>query len=187
MPGGRRVQIAWGRVATPGMPFNQCMLFPVELTLHATEQGERLRVNPIPEIESLHRQTHSSEAFTLEAGQKRVLNGSGDLFHIKAEFAVATPGSFGLRIRGREILYDARQNQLTCLGKTAALKPIDRRIELEILVDRTTLEIFANQGRVYMPMGTIPEENDRGLEVFSREGSVRVESIVVHELNSIWR
>ena len=186
MPDGRRVQIAWGRVATRGMPFNQCMLFPVELTLHATEQGERLRVNPIPEIDSLHRQTHSSEAFTLEAGQKRVLNGAGDLFHIKAEFAVATPGSFGLRIRGRDILYDARQQQLTCLNKTAALKPIDRRIRLEILVDGTTLEIFANAGRVYMPMGTIPKEDDRSLEVFCRDGSVRVESIVVHELNSIW-
>ena len=116
-----------------------------------------------------------------------MLNGSGDLFHIRAEFAVDASESFGLRIHGREILYDARQHQLTCLKKTASLKPINRRIQLEILVDRTTMENFANQGRVYMPMGTIPKQEDRILEIFSREGSVRVKSIVVHELNSIWR
>jgi fructan beta-fructosidase len=27
---GRRIQMAWARIATPGMPFNQCILFPVE-------------------------------------------------------------------------------------------------------------------------------------------------------------
>src|SRR5262249_58682200 len=27
---GRRIQIGWGRVSTPGMPFNQIMLFPCE-------------------------------------------------------------------------------------------------------------------------------------------------------------
>ena len=32
-PGGRRIQIGWGRIVHPGMPFNQMMLFPCELSL----------------------------------------------------------------------------------------------------------------------------------------------------------
>ncbi len=42
---GRRVQIAWGRVEMPGMPFNQMMLFPVELTLRRAGRG-RADVRP---------------------------------------------------------------------------------------------------------------------------------------------
>jgi fructan beta-fructosidase len=33
MPDGRRVQMAWGRVELPGMPFNQMILFPTEFKL----------------------------------------------------------------------------------------------------------------------------------------------------------
>ena len=51
---GRRIQIAWGRIATPGMPFNQCMLFPCELTLRTTEDGLRMFAAPVREIETLH-------------------------------------------------------------------------------------------------------------------------------------
>ena len=50
---GRRVQIAWGRVAMPGMPFNQMMLFPVELTLRRSGEGVRMFAEPVREIERL--------------------------------------------------------------------------------------------------------------------------------------
>src|SRR5690606_26544132 len=39
---GRRILIPWGTVALPGMPFNQMMGLPVELTLHRTPAGLRL-------------------------------------------------------------------------------------------------------------------------------------------------
>ncbi len=35
---GRRIQIGWGQIATPGMPFNQMMTFPCELKLRSTHR-----------------------------------------------------------------------------------------------------------------------------------------------------
>ena len=53
-PANRRVQIGWGREVTfPGMPFNQQMTVPVELTLHSTSKAPRLRAEPVPEIAQL--------------------------------------------------------------------------------------------------------------------------------------
>ena len=37
--GVRRVQIAWLQGDLPGMPFNQQMSFPCDLTLHSTPTG----------------------------------------------------------------------------------------------------------------------------------------------------
>ena len=49
MPDGRRVQMAWGRVELPGMPFNQMILFPTEFKLKSTNDGLALRAAPINE------------------------------------------------------------------------------------------------------------------------------------------
>lgn len=40
-------------------------------------------------------------------------------------------------------------------------------MRLRILVDRTTIEIFGNDGRMYMPVEVIPDDGNRSLEVFA--------------------
>ena len=50
---GRRIQIGWGRIQQPGMPFNQMMLLPTELTLRSTKDGIRMFNRPVKEVEML--------------------------------------------------------------------------------------------------------------------------------------
>jgi len=59
-------------------------------------------------------------------------------------------------------------------------------IRLELLVDRTSIEIFGNDGRVYMPMGVILADNPESLEIFSEGGNTRIRSLEVYELDSVW-
>ena len=56
---GRRIQIAWMRGGEfPGMPFNQQMSFPCELTLRKFSEGIRLCRNPVREIEKIRAKKH---------------------------------------------------------------------------------------------------------------------------------
>ena len=52
-PDGRRVLIGWGTMSLPGMPFNQMMCFPCELTLRTTPEGIRLFFQPVKEIDAM--------------------------------------------------------------------------------------------------------------------------------------
>ena len=178
--------MAWGRIATPGMPFNQCILFPVALTLHTTDEGIRMFAEPIREIENIHGPKHTWKKVAVQAGEKQLSKFSGKLFHIKARFLPGDAKEFGFVIRGTPITYNLEKAELTCRDRKAALKPTNGKIDLELLVDRNSIEIFANSGRVYMPIGGILPEDDKSIKLFSEGGTTQLETLDVWELNSIW-
>jgi fructan beta-fructosidase len=184
---GRRIQIAWGRVNMPGMPFNQMMLFPVELTLRTTEEGIRMFAEPVREIELLHGEKHLWRSEKLREGENPLSGLRGELFHIRSEFAVGEASEIGFRIRGIPLIYDVKRERLECMECEAPLKPQNGDIRLEILVDRTSIEIFANGGRIYMPIGVIPEDEEKGLDLFAKGGGAEVRSLEVYELKSVWK
>jgi len=184
---GRRIQIAWGRVKMPDMPFNQMMLFPVTLTLHTTEEGPRMFAEPVREIEKLHKKQWQWKNKTLKPGDNLLSDVSGELFHIRAELQIGDIREIGFIIRDIPVVYNVRKQELTCQGKTASLKPVDGGIRLELLVDHTSIEIFGNDGRVYMPIGVIPADNSKSLEIFTKGGNTEVKSLEVCELNSAWK
>ena len=124
MPDDRRVQIAWGKVPTEGMPFNQMMLFPVELKLHSTEDGIRMQPWPIDEIKSLYGKEHTIAGKTVKPGMNPLSNFAGDCFDI---MIYIRPGAdnFGFNIHGNILKYDVNSNELV-MGETKALvKPVE--------------------------------------------------------------
>ena len=73
-------------------------------------------------------------------------------------------------------------------GKVATIAAgEDGKVRLRILVDRTTIEVFANDGRIYMPMSVFPPDDKQSLEAFTKGGETRVTTLEVHELRSAWR
>jgi len=185
---GRRINIGCAfRLQTPGMPFAQMMNFPTELTLQTTEEGVRLFAMPIKEIKSLYVKSINFPNIELKP-QAKVLPGvEGDLFDINAEFSIGNKTQeLGLNIREIPIKFNAITNQLTCGDCTATLKPIGGLIKLRILVDRTSIEIFANDGRVYMPIGVVPKDSARSISVFSKGGDTKIKVLTVNLLKSAW-
>jgi sucrose-6-phosphate hydrolase SacC (GH32 family) len=190
LPDGRRVQIGWGRMPSPGMPFNQMMCFPCTLTLHPTADGPRLRWWPVAEIARLHAREHTVSPLPQQlapgANPLAAAGIGGELFDIEAEFEVDDATSVGLMVRGTEVAYDAGKRTLRCLGREAPLVPEGGRVRLRILSDRTSLEVFGDNGMIYMPMAVIPRDDDRSVAVFARGGTATLRALVVHELNPIW-
>jgi fructan beta-fructosidase len=171
---GRRIQMAWGRVKLPGA-FNQQMLFPTELTLRTTPAGLRLCTNPVREIEKLHGTSHD-----------RLDDLHADLLHLKLELAVAPASQITLTLRGVPVVYDAAKAQLTCGKSTGPLKPIDGRIQLELLLDRATIELFGNGGELYMPLAITPalDRHDHALRLSPDASVIKCQA---WELNRAWK
>jgi len=183
---GRRIQIAWGTVENPDAQYNQQMLFPVELTLRTTQDGPRLFAWPVREIERIHGQHWRWENLTIGEGETNLAGVEAELLDISAEFENRTAEEFGLIVRGTRVAYNAAQQELSCGGCTAPLRPVDGRVRLRLLVDRTTVEIFANGGAVYMPVASIAPPDDRFVELFARGGETCVASLGVWEVKSVW-
>jgi len=142
---------------------------------------------PIREIENIHGSKHTWKKMAVQDGEKQLSKPSGELFHIKSRFLPGDAKEFGFVIRGTRITYNVEKSQLTCRDRKAVLKPVDGKIDLELLVDRNSIEIFANSGRVYMPIGGILPEDDKSVKLFSEGGTTNLEKLDVWELNSIWR
>jgi fructan beta-fructosidase len=187
VPKGRRIQMAWGIIPMEGMPFNQQLLFPVELTLHTTDEGLRMFAYPVKEIESIYAKEHAWTDVQLEPGQNILSGVKGELFDIDAEFETGDADEFGFLINGFSVKYNVDKKQLSCENSKAKLKPIDGKIRLRILVDRVSIEVFANDGRIYMPIRAIPEPDEQTLEVFTKGGNIKISSLKIHELKSIWK
>ena len=183
---GRRIQIAWGRVGHPDMPFNQMMNFPVELTLRSTDQGIRMFAEPAREIALLHEKERRWENRTLAEGENLLAGVTGELFHLRGEFEPAGAKTFDLKIHGTALSYDVAAQELSCAGKKAPAKLVDGKIRLELLVDRTSIEIFVDDGRIYMPMGVIPPDDNRTLELTTTGGPTKVGRLSVYPLRSAW-
>ena len=153
---GRRIQIAWGLNPLPGMPFNQQMLFPIELTLRTTEDGLRIFSQPINEIKKIYGKNWDLQEIIVEEGQQSILdeNNFKGLYDISFQFEIGNAERFGLIINNIQITYEINEQKLYCQQRFAPLKPVKGTIKFRILVDRTTLEIFVNDGQVYMPVRT---------------------------------
>jgi len=181
-PDGRRIQIGWARIAMPGMPFNQAFTFPHRLTLRRTDEGIRMFATPIRELATLRKERHSAGAAELGDNSTTTVAVSGELFEIRAEFAVGQARTVGLDIGGNRVTYDLGANKLN----GADMKPVDGKVSMLVIVDRPMIEICGNDGRVYITSGRAKRGEVSAIEAFAEGGKARLLKLDVYELRSIW-
>jgi sucrose-6-phosphate hydrolase SacC (GH32 family) len=187
---GRRIQIGWARIDIPDMPFNQMMNSPLELTLRSTDDGIRVYAVPVREFENLRGKKHSFKNKKLVEGENLLEGIESEFFDIVAEIEVGDAKSVGLNVRGVEIVYDADKQELVSKSKEEAIAPlktVDGKIKLRILADRGIREVFADDGRIYMPLGKFTETANKKLQIFARGLNAKVVSLDVYEMKSIWK
>lgn len=184
---GRRIQIAWMNGGKyPDMPFNQQMSFPATLTLRSFPDGVRLCSRPVKEIDNLHGKQCTWSNLTLKPGDNPLAAMTGELFDIRLDVAPGTASEVGLNVRGTPIRYDVKEGKLSCLGTSAPVELCDGRLQLHILIDRSSIEIFTADGRANMAYCFLPPSNNKTLTLTAQGGEAVIRSLNVWELNSSW-
>jgi sucrose-6-phosphate hydrolase SacC (GH32 family) len=186
---GRRILVPWGRNGElhRGMPFNQMMGLPVELTLRDTREGLRLRANPVRELATLRGRSHRSKPQALKPGENPLAEVKGELLEVLVELTPGDAQEIRFDLRGVAVTYDAKKGILSCRDKAAPLPLENGRIRLRMLVDRTSVDIFGNDGQLYLPMGIVVAADNKSLGLSSKGGEARIDALEVFQLKSAWR
>jgi fructan beta-fructosidase len=100
------------------------------------------------------------------------------------EIDVLNAGAFGIQVHGHNVRYDVKKKCISCLNKTADLTPTDSRVKLRILVDRTSLEIFGDDGLLSMSFCFIPKTAESSLMFYAEDGQIKIVTLSINELES---
>ncbi|MDR2954664.1 MAG: DUF4980 domain-containing protein [Prevotella sp.] len=186
MPDGRRVQIGWGRISHPDIPFNGMMLLPTELTLRTTKNGPRLFNIPVKEAEQLF--TSVRQWANLTSGKANELLKEfydAECLRIKTTFKLshATDAGFNLFAQ-RMVGYD--MNSTTINGVFYSPEDMtSMEITADIYIDKTSIEVFIDGGAYSYSMERRPDRNNK--EGFHFWGNnIEVKNIEVFDVKSIW-
>ncbi len=165
------------------MPFNQCMSFPTTMELRTTADGIRLHRWPIEEIENLYVKSHKFKNLTATKATQKLAEVKGELIDLSIEFESTKP--MKLTLRGLEITYDQENEMFVFENNKLPAPAINGKVTLRVLLDRATLELFANQGAAVSTNYVIPVDNNPRITL-SADDDLRIKSLVVNELKSSW-
>ncbi len=187
-PDGRRIQIGWGRIGHPGMPFHSQMQLPTELTLRTTRHGVRLASNPVPEVNSiLHRQFTAGGAMSVEDANKALakFTDPGQGLHIKATIKLDAACYTAFKMNGAEV-FDYNPSFGLFNGhfySTEAISGLE--FPLEIFIDRTGYEVFIDNGLYSWSASLLCDGDSR---LFSLEGwAATINDLVIDTVDCIWQ
>ena len=184
-PDGRTVIVGWMRESNfveHEMPFNQQMSFPCALELRRGAEGIRLYRRPIEEVETLYKATHTFRDATVDALAPQLAEIDAELVDLSIAFS---PGQdLALNIRGVDITYDSKTNTFNSdVCRPLPAHPVDGAIVLRVLVDRGSIELFANEGSAVATSYVLPDPANTSVQL---SGDAEIRSLIVHELSSSW-
>ena len=206
-PDHRRIWLAWLNnwdyaKETPASHWRGSMSLPRELALSRDAAGLRLIQQPIAELAARRHELGSWQGLTLAPGENPLETLRGDALEIVVRAAVDPAGArrFGLRLRvGQQeqttLTYDRDQQTLTLdrshSGQLAPrftgpqvlpLAPRDGAIDLRVIMDRSSVEVFADGGRGALTSQIFPDLASQGLALFAEGGSVQIVALAVYRL-----
>jgi sucrose-6-phosphate hydrolase SacC (GH32 family) len=185
---GRRIQIGWMNGGKyPGMPFNQQMTIPCELTLQRTSEGLRLLKLPVSEIGVLHSSRGEGAGHTISDEHKSTFK-CAEPVELHVEITVNDAREVIVTVHGEPITYNVAEQKLTALGKSAPLPLRRGTLFLDVLADRTSLEVFGGKGQIALSSCCLPRREDYGaVEVSAKGGTATLVRLLVNGLNSAWK
>jgi levanase len=192
----------------PTSPWRSAMSVPREIALRTIDDSVQVVQQPVRELRRLRSgPVHHVKRRVLPEGTHTVNGARGQALEIDARLEPHAADQLGLKLRvgdGEETVigYDAGSKELyvdrTRSGdvgfnanfpgvQRAPLEPgPDGKVRLRILVDWSSVEVFAGRGHVTITDQIFPRATSDGVQVFAQGGGVEVESLKIRPLRSSW-
>ena len=200
---GRRILIAWmdnwASQKWPTKAKGWCGAMTIPRVVSILKDGA-VAMQPVPELQTLRRKHWHFEALKLPAAE--IQHVSGDCLEIAATFDLkrTSAAEFGFHVRcsadGREatkvyysraegkLLVDRSQSGAGDGGIYGAKLSLDgaETLRIQIVLDRSSVEVFAQDGRVAITNRIYPQASSVGVTSFATSGVATVQSFDAWEL-----
>ncbi|AJY77808.1 sucrose-6-phosphate hydrolase [Paenibacillus beijingensis] len=189
-PEGRRILIAWMAMWESAMPeqarqWAGAMTLPRQLVM---EEG-KLRCRPVRELSRLRRGETAYENVVVK-GETELDGVTGDCFEMELLLDVSEADRAGIKLRvgeasqeetvltynkeeGKLILDRNRSGQGPGGIRKAPVEPDGGLLRLHLFVDRSSVEVFVQDGEKVMTARIYPDERSKGVSFFA-EGSMKI-------------
>ena len=207
---GRRILLGWmsnwqyaGK--EPTSPWRTTQSIPRELKLKQTSAGLRLVQTAITELRSLRGAATAKRNLDLSNGKAHVIT-AGEALEISGEFSVGKDSAAMIRLQAGSsetlIGYDAATSKLfidrTKSGNVdfdpkftgrheVSLQSQQGKVKLHLFVDRSSIEVFGNDGEAVLTDRIFPASNTQQVELYSNGAKAKCLSLNVWQLKTIWK
>jgi beta-fructofuranosidase len=203
VPDGRRIVWGWLMGFPGGRGWNGCLSLPRQLSL--SRDGELLQ-QPAPQLAKLRcegftwHDIHLNNDVEISATNEIILGRGHDneilwlpqtnTFEIKAEVDLQSATNFELQIKNGA--HDSTSNlisfngsEIQVLDTQALLTGNDRKLNLHVFIDRSVLEVFAND-KICIAKIIPTLKSDAVVEVRAHGGTATIKKLQAWPLKTIW-
>ncbi|WP_309116986.1 GH32 C-terminal domain-containing protein [Saccharothrix sp.] len=209
-PDGKRHMIGWMNNwqyggAVPTSPWRGAQSVPREMGLVSRGGRIVLTQQPVAALRSLRGAAVVRGGMTVRDGAVSVARGTS--YEVDTTFALGDADRFGLEVRtgpgektvigydsgARELYVDrTRSGQVGFSAdfpgvQRVRLEPVDGRVRLRVLVDRSSVEVFGGAGEAVITDQVFPSAGSDGVRVFAEGGAARVAKFQLWPLRSYRR
>jgi len=189
VPDGRRLVWGWVNGFPGGHGWNGCLSLPRQLSLSRDGQ---LRQNPAPQLSRLRGKLTEWRNIHLENSRETLTLPDTNTLEIRAEIDLQTAKSFELGIKSSAkdappIIVNFTGSELTVMDAKAPLTLADgsRKLTLRIFIDRSVLEVFANETacvtKIISPLDASPT-----MEIRADGGTATAKLVQAWPMKTIW-
>lgn len=207
-PNGRCLMIGWQTNwqyanLVPTTTWRGSFSLPREMSLKRTAAGVRLFQQPVPEILTQRGVPSRWQKLSVTPGSNLLEGLTGDSFEINAVFQInprvvgfgfrvrvgnGEQTTIGYDVRAQTVFVDRSNSGQTSFEKgfarvhSAEMAPDKGFIHLQIFLDRSSIEVFANDGQVTIADTIFPAQDSLKVELFSQGGSVQMEILDLYPM-----
>jgi fructan beta-fructosidase len=210
LPGGKQILIGWmnnwnyaGNI--PTAPWRSADSVPRQLGLRTVNGKVQLVQQPVAQLNALHGGRPVIGVLTRIHGTQSA-GISGPTLDLNGVFAPGTAKQFGVNVhtgngQQTQIGYDTTTHEVyidrtksgdvsfdpTFASVQRAPLPLDHGlVRIRILVDTSSVEVFADQGQVVLTDQIFPDPSSNGVSLFANNGTATLLAGIGWHMRSIW-